>query len=88
MNGDLEKECGELGVEDTQYKNKVEKLIVQMIESLERLRVKGTGDRKVGEKSKLQDMIENTTYGGYNITQKWNKNKALHNQLAFLCTSC
>lgn len=43
--------------------------------------------RKLGEKAKYV-WLKNTMYSGYNITQKWNKNKALHNQLAFLCTSC
>ena len=66
LNGELEKECKLRLGEDGEFKNKLEKMIVQVMKEKLRKVKRQTGDRKVGRKeSKIPYMIEHMTYDGH-----------------------
>lgn len=65
---ELEKECRELRLEeDGQYRNKLEKVIVQTMKEKFRKVKRQIGDKKKKDKRKIQYKIENMIGGGYSI---------------------
>lgn len=67
VDGELEKECGELRLEDGEHENKLEKVIVQLMKEKLRKVKRQTRHRKQ-ERKKNTKMIENVIYDGYRIS--------------------